>query len=82
MMSLYFFNLRRWHLTVRDGHGEVLPGPAEAVEHAARAILDLVGQKGCCRDWAGWSVEIEDEARGRVATVPFGFARTAVPLPR
>lgn len=72
-MPRYFFNLRRDHLLVRDTRGEDCSGPGVAVEHAVVAALDLMGEKLGFQSWAGWSVNIEDEARHHVATIPFAL---------
>jgi hypothetical protein len=33
-----------------------------------------MGDTNRCRSWAGWSVDVENEAREHVAMVPFAFA--------
>lgn len=72
-MPRYFFNLRRDHLLVRDTRGEDCSGPSVAVEHAVVAVLNLISEKISFQSWAGWSVDIEDETRHQVATIPFAF---------
>jgi hypothetical protein len=67
----YYFNLRHGHLHVPDSRGEECLGPKEAIEHAVVAILDLVAGEKRLRNWAKWSVEIEDERHCRVAILPF-----------
>ncbi len=73
-MPRYFFNLRREHLSVCDARGEDCADPTEAVQHALVAALSLMSEKRDPHRWAAWSVDIEDEARNQVATVPFSFA--------
>ena len=73
-MPRYFFNLRRGRLSVCDARGEDCASSIEAVENARRAALRLMREKGSLQRWVGWSVDIEDEARAQVATVPFAFA--------
>jgi hypothetical protein len=73
-MPRYFFNLRWGHLLVCDARGENCANPTEAVQHAVLAALSLVSEKREPHGWAAWSVNIEDEARNQVATVPFTFA--------
>lgn len=70
-MSRYYFNLRYAHLQVPDRRGEECSGPGEALEHAVVAILGLITREGRFRNWAKWSVEIEDEFRSCVAILPF-----------
>jgi hypothetical protein len=70
----YFFNLRRGHLSVCDARGEDCADSSEAVQHALLAALNLMSEKHDPHRWAAWSVDIEDEARHQVATVPFTFA--------
>lgn len=72
-MPRYFFNLRWGHLSVCDPRGEECFGPAEAIEYAILAALHLMHEKRSLQRWAAWSVDIEDEARSQVATVPFAF---------
>jgi hypothetical protein len=43
------------------------------VEHAVVAALNLISEKISFQSWAGWSVDIEDEARHQVATIPFAL---------
>ena len=73
-MPRYFFNLRRGHLSVCDARGEDCADPTEAVQYALLAALGLMSEKRDPRRWAAWSVDIQDEARNHVATVPFTFA--------
>ncbi|MFC4175463.1 DUF6894 family protein [Microvirga sp. GCM10011540] len=70
-MPRYFFNLRYGHLHVLDSRGETCSDPGDALEHAVVAVLDLITKEGRFRNWARWSIEIEDENRRRVATLPF-----------
>ncbi|HZH51502.1 MAG TPA: hypothetical protein VEZ16_06415 [Microvirga sp.] len=70
-MQRYFFNLRNGPLHVLDARGENCADPGEALQHAVVAVLDLITKEGRFRNWSRWSVEIEDEHRRRVATVPF-----------
>jgi hypothetical protein len=72
-MPRYFFNLRRDHLLVRDTRGEDCSGPGVAVEHAAVAALNLMSEKIGLQSWAGWSVDIADEAWHQGATIPFAL---------
>lgn len=72
-MSRYYFNLRYAHLQVPDRRGEECSGPGDALEHGIVAILGLITKENCFRNWARWSVEIEDEFRRRVATLPFSL---------
>lgn len=72
-VPLYFFNLRSGHLHVLDTRGENCSNPGEALEHAIVAVLDLTMKEGRFRNWAKWSIEIEDENRHRVATLPFSL---------
>ena len=74
-MPRYYFNLRCAHLAVPDGRGEECPGPGEALEHAVVAVLGLITKEGLFRNWTKWSVEIEDEFRRRVATLPFSLVK-------
>jgi hypothetical protein len=37
------------------------------------AVLDLTRKEGRFRNWAKWAIEVEDENRHRVATVPFSL---------
>jgi len=76
-MPRYFFNLRREHLYVRDARGEECSGPVEAVERARVAVRALMNERALRGTWTGWAVDIEDEARRQVATVPFVFAGRA-----
>jgi hypothetical protein len=73
-MPRYFFNLRWGHLSVCDARGEDCADPIEAVQYALLAALGLMSEKHYPHRWATWSVDIEDEARNQVATVPFTFA--------
>ena len=73
-MPRYFFNLRWGRLSVCDARGEDCAGSTEAVQYAFLAALTLMSEKHDPRRWATWSVDIEDEARNQVATVPFTFA--------
>ncbi len=73
-MPRYFFNLRWGHLSVCDAHGEDCANSAKAVEYALLAALSLMSEKRDPHRWAAWSVDIQDEARKQVATVPFTFA--------
>ena len=73
-MPRYFFNLRRGHLSVCDVRGEDCADSSEAVQYALLAALSLISEKHDPHRWAAWSVDIEDEARNQVATVPFTFA--------
>jgi hypothetical protein len=72
-MPQYFFNLRRGHLSVCDARGENCADSGEAVEHAIVAARNLMSEKISLQSWVGWSVDIEDEARHQVATVPFAL---------
>jgi len=72
-MPLYFFHLRRGNLLICDARGEKCSGPSEAVEHAIVAALNLMSEKISLQSWAGWSIDLEDEARRQVATAPFTF---------
>jgi hypothetical protein len=76
-MPRYFFNLQREHLSVRDVCGEECSSPVEAVERARVAVLTLMNERTSLRSWTGWAVDIQDETRKRVATVPFVFAGQA-----
>jgi len=73
-MPRYFFNLRRDHLSICDARGEECSRPVDAVEHAFIAALTLMSRQGFVRTWTGWAVEVEDETRKRVATIPFALA--------
>jgi 3-hydroxyisobutyrate dehydrogenase-like beta-hydroxyacid dehydrogenase len=73
-MPCYFFNLRREHLSVRDAQGEECANPVEAVERARVAICTLMNERALRGSWSGWAVDVEDETRNQVATVPFAFA--------
>ena len=73
-MPRYFFNLRRGHLSVCDARGEDCADPTEAVQYALLAALSLMSEKHDPHRWAAWSVDIQDEARNQVVTVPFTFA--------
>jgi hypothetical protein len=73
-MPRYFFNLRWGRLSVCDARGEDCAGSTEAVQYALLAALGLMSEKGDPHCWADWSVDIQDEARNQVATVPFTFA--------
>jgi hypothetical protein len=81
-MPRYFFNLRREHLSVRDACGEDCSSPLEAVEHARVAVLTLMNERALRGNWTGWAVDIKDETRKLVATVPFVFAGQADQLHR
>jgi hypothetical protein len=75
----YYFNLRNGHLHVLDTHGENCAHPGEALEHAVMAVLDLTTKEGRFRNWARWAIEIEDEERCRVATLPFSLVLKSQP---
>jgi hypothetical protein len=72
-MPRCFFNLRRDHLLVRDTRGEDCSGPGVAVEHTVVAAINLMGEKTGFESSAGWSVDIDDETRHQVATIPFAL---------
>jgi hypothetical protein len=69
----YYFNLRNGPLHVPDTRGETCANPRDALEHAVVAVLDLTRKEGRFRNWAKWAIEVEDENRHRVATVPFSL---------
>lgn len=73
IVPLYYFNLRNGHLHVLDTRGENCTNPGEALEHAVVAVLDLTTREGRFRNWARWAIEVEDEHRRRVATLPFSL---------
>lgn len=72
-MPRYYFNLRRAHLHLLDKNGEECSDLGEAIEYAVVAILNLISEEGRFRNWTAWAVEIQDEARFSVATLPFTF---------
>ncbi|MGO4570900.1 DUF6894 family protein [Microvirga sp. 2TAF3] len=70
-MPRYYFNLRRAHLHLLDKSGEECSNLGEAIEYAIVAVLNLISEEGRFRNWTSWAVEIQDEARYHVATLPF-----------
>jgi hypothetical protein len=67
----YHFNLRRAHLHLLDKDGTECADLGEAIEYAVMAVLNLVSEEGRYRNWTAWSVEIQDDARFHLVSLPF-----------
>ncbi|QFU16518.1 DUF6894 family protein [Microvirga thermotolerans] len=76
-MPRYYFNLRRAHLQLLDRNGESCASLGEAIEYGVVAVLDLIAEEGRFRNWTTWALEIEDENRLHVVTLPFSLVLKA-----
>jgi hypothetical protein len=76
-LSRYYFNLRRAHLHLLDKNGEECATLGEAIEYGVIAVLSLISEEGRFRNWTAWAVEIQDENRFHVVTLPFSLVLKA-----
>jgi hypothetical protein len=72
-MPRYFFNILRGKTVIPDPEGDLLPGDAAAIRHAAMVARDMIDRH---HFYPGkllkrWAFEIADAAGRHVATVRF-----------
>ncbi|KMO30250.1 DUF6894 family protein [Methylobacterium aquaticum] len=71
-MPRYFFDIMDSTQSVPDEAGLDCRDLAEAYRQARTLIADAMnGPEATCIDWRAWRVEVRDETRELIFTVPF-----------
>ena len=71
-MPCYYFSLSDGNLLIEDIEGTELPGLAAARQEAAMDVQHLRQLRiGGRRGWAGWVVQVRDEAGAVLREAPF-----------